>query len=429
VPRRPSRHVDSPAAAGARLRAARTAAGLSQRQLAFPGCTAAYISRIEAGARTPSYQILREFSKRLGVSADYLATGHEAEPAAADPLFDAELALRLGDAQAAGEIYEQVAASGESPVAVARARVGLGRLAAERGETGKAIELLAAALESGRLPLSDASAAANALGRAYVSHGRFEEAFDIFSRFLDDARERDDQFEIIRFSVLLANACIDSSNFAHAREVLAGVLELARRTLDPMLQSSLYWSQSRLHSSQGNTDLAVHYAQLTIATLKASEHTVEAARALLLLAHLENDRGNPRAALELVDEGEPVVTAAGNRIDEGLFVVERARALAELGEAEEAASLMLGVVPRFSEAWPTTAARAYSAVADFFRSHGDEAKALELYELAAESNPAPDRHLADILTAMAEIHEARGDTDEALRLFKAALQARSGVGA
>lgn len=75
MPRGPSHHVDSPEAVGQRLRQARADAGLTQRDLSFKGCTAAYVSRIEAGVRRPSMQIIQEFAKRLKVDADWLATG------------------------------------------------------------------------------------------------------------------------------------------------------------------------------------------------------------------------------------------------------------------------------------------------------------------------------------------------------------------
>ena len=52
-------HYDDPAAVGRRVYEAREAAGLSQRELAFPGCSAAYISRIERGERVPSLQVMR----------------------------------------------------------------------------------------------------------------------------------------------------------------------------------------------------------------------------------------------------------------------------------------------------------------------------------------------------------------------------------
>ena len=51
---------------------------MSQRKLAFAGCTPAYISRIEAGERIPSLPLLHELSHRLGVSPDYLAWGGDA---------------------------------------------------------------------------------------------------------------------------------------------------------------------------------------------------------------------------------------------------------------------------------------------------------------------------------------------------------------
>src|SRR2546421_4834995 len=108
MPRSLTTHIDSPREVGLRLKAARERAGLSQRQLAFPGCTAAYISRIEAGARIPSFQILREFAKRLGLSADYLATGVEEGTDAdrVDDLFEAEVALRLDNLEQAEGLYQ-----------------------------------------------------------------------------------------------------------------------------------------------------------------------------------------------------------------------------------------------------------------------------------------------------------------------------------
>jgi transcriptional regulator with XRE-family HTH domain len=70
-------HVDDPAAVGRRLKDARLAAGLSQRQLSFPGCSAAYISRLEAGDRVPSLQLLRKLAEKLNADEQYLATGVE----------------------------------------------------------------------------------------------------------------------------------------------------------------------------------------------------------------------------------------------------------------------------------------------------------------------------------------------------------------
>jgi transcriptional regulator with XRE-family HTH domain len=67
--------IDDDAAVGGRLRAIRKRAQLSLSQLAFPGCSAGYLSLIERGRRTPSLQVLHELGRRLGVNAEYLAWG------------------------------------------------------------------------------------------------------------------------------------------------------------------------------------------------------------------------------------------------------------------------------------------------------------------------------------------------------------------
>jgi tetratricopeptide (TPR) repeat protein len=427
MPRRPSNHVDDPIAVGQRLRQAREAAGLTQRDLSFEGCTAAYVSRIEAGARVPSLQILHQFAKRLGVTPEYLATGRPEGEDVSAALLEAEVALRLGDENRAVELYEAARADADSPAAYARAQFGLGRLALVRGETDDAIRLLEQAVQSRELAPGDYSMAAAALGRGYVMQSRYDDAFAIFERFLDEARNRRDHFDEVRFSVLLANAYIDHGDYGRAHATLGEVLDVARQTVDPLLRASLYWSQSRAHLSEGEPDRAAEYARLALATLRASEQTLEAARVLQLLAFIENDRGNPQAALELVDEGEPIVAAAGQMTDAAMFTIERARALSSLGEGEEAVELLLPILPCLNAGAPKDAARAYAAIADVFRKQGDTARALELYELAVEQAPVADRHVVQALTAMAEIHEEQGNGDMALELLKRALAARAGT--
>jgi transcriptional regulator with XRE-family HTH domain len=60
---------------GARLKRLRLERELSQRDLASPGVSYAYISRIEAGAREPSVKALRQLAGKLGVSVEHLETG------------------------------------------------------------------------------------------------------------------------------------------------------------------------------------------------------------------------------------------------------------------------------------------------------------------------------------------------------------------
>ncbi len=424
MPRRESTHVDSAQACGERIRQARTTAGLSQRQLAFPGCTPAYISLIEAGSRVPSYQILREFGRRLGVSAEYLATGSNS-PGGDDPLFEAELAARLGDRGKALATYEAIIAGPAPDELVARAYVGLGLLAFDAGDHSRAIELLEAGLADTPPGEASSAVAADRLGRAYALAGRFDEALSLFGQYLAAAKERGDALDTIRFAVLLANTQIDRCDYSAAEVTLSEILDQATRTVDPADRAFVYWTQSRLHGSQGDPELAGRYARLALAVLEDTEHTQAVANAFLLLAMLENDQGHSTEALELVDRAQPAVHASGNRYDAGRLQLERARAEQGLGNNEEAASLALGAVPLLSDASPTNTARGYSLAASIFHTLGDHAKALELYELAVESFPAQDRHAAEAYQAMAEIAKAAGRKDDALEYLERALAVRT----
>ena len=91
-------HVDDPAAVGLRLKDARVAAGLSQRQLSFQGCSAAYISRLEAGDRVPSLQLLRKLAAKLNADEEFLATGVSRIEQLAPELVEEEVARRLDGA-------------------------------------------------------------------------------------------------------------------------------------------------------------------------------------------------------------------------------------------------------------------------------------------------------------------------------------------
>jgi tetratricopeptide (TPR) repeat protein len=423
MPRQPSTHVDSAAAVGKRVKEARTHAGLSQQQLSFEGCTAAYVSRIEAGARIPSFQVLREFARKLNVSAEYLATGHDEQAEATAGTMEIELLVHLGDTDLAQARYEELIASEGSPALAAAARAGLGQMAFRAGEHEEAIPHLQAALASPAIAPRDRITAIDALGRALAQTARFEEATALFERHLAEATEADNIPDRIRFSVLLANTLIDRANFGGAEDVLSSVLDTARAAVDPVSRAGLYWSQSRLHSSQNRPDLAAEYARLALETLEVTEHSLYIAKAFVLLAQIENERGRTEEALHSLDEALPLVSGSGNKYEHGLLLLEKARVLIRTGAAEEAAATALGATALFEGASPVNAGRGFSLAAQVYGELGDDARAIELYELAVDLFPVADRHRVDALSAMAELYEAQGRTEEALAVLKQAVQA------
>src|SRR2546421_11729622 len=96
--------MSGPEPIAVRLRRLRLDRGMSQRELAGPGVSYAYISRIEAGQRRPSVKAIRTLARKLGISAQYLETGSMTtnEEGREIRLADAELRLPLrGEAAAA----------------------------------------------------------------------------------------------------------------------------------------------------------------------------------------------------------------------------------------------------------------------------------------------------------------------------------------
>ena len=126
-------HVDDPAAVGRRLRDARLAAGFSQRQLSFPGCSAAYISRLEAGDRVPSLQLLRKLAAKLGADEQYLATGIERIEQDPPEVVAAEVERRLAG-QPAGHARQRPAGGLGDPAERARVLWEHSRALARSGE-------------------------------------------------------------------------------------------------------------------------------------------------------------------------------------------------------------------------------------------------------------------------------------------------------
>jgi tetratricopeptide (TPR) repeat protein len=343
-------------------------------------------------------------------------------------LVEAEVALRLNQLEEADHLYSSLL-EGTTPTLRAEALAGLGQVAFRRGEPRRAIPLFEEALTLFASHDANHPDLADSLGRSYAMVGELESAIGVFERYRESAAQRNDAFQTIQFSVLLAHALIDSGNLGRAEELLGAALALGSGSESPSVRAQLYWSQSRLHAERGDPVTAARFARSALEILRLTEDTYRTARAHQLLAHLELDRGNAQEALDILNEGWPLLEASANGLERAQYRLEEARALARLGRSEEAAALAMQISGLIADAHPEDAARSYSVLAGVFDDLGDRGRARELYELAAEllEPRNPNRFLVDVYSRLADIAESEGRKEEAYELMKKAVGMQKAV--
>ena len=326
---------------GRRLRRLRRERGLSQRELAGPGVSYAYISRIEAGARYPSIKAIRLLARKLGVSADHLETGRGVSPYVerAVRLSDAELAMRLeADTSGAAATFRAVLAEAEEDGDVfsrLRAQVGLGLLLARRGDYQEAVRHLGAARRSGAFsPLSRPDVYAE-LGRGYAALGSPHQAVSLFEECLSalTADAPGEQGLRLRFASYLSSALADAGRLKEARDVL---LEVDSEDAAPIDRIRILWAAARVSSMAGDAAAALSAMQTAISLAEVSENTVDVARAHLHCSQILVLDGQHERARPHLERAERLLDREPDASDTGVLRTQQAFVAAAAGAADEA---------------------------------------------------------------------------------------------
>lgn len=370
--------------------------------------------------------VLHELAVRLGVSESWLAVGEEV--GGASLLRDAEIALRLDDFGEAGRLYDRVLDQAHDDGPRSSALEGLADIALRTGEPRRAIELAEEALGAGSHQPEDRPSLAEVMARAYASVGEMARAIAILRQCVE--RYSGDPVQYVRFSVLLGAALTDGGNFAEAELVIGSALARGREIADPYTRARLYWSESRLLQEQGNHQAAEQYARTTLEILRATEDGYAIAHILQLLAHINIDLGEPGTALDLLREGWPKIAAVGTPLEVTQYQIEEARALAALGEYEEAAALAMKLSQQLGDTHPLDAGRTYLLLAETLVAAGERTRGREVYELAIEllEQSPPSRHRLTAYKGLSALLKQDGDSDRALELLERALTLQDQVG-
>jgi tetratricopeptide (TPR) repeat protein len=426
-------HPEPPPAAGEtigeRLKRLRLERGLSQRELAAPGVSYAYISRIEAGSRQPSVKALRRLAAKLGVSADYLETGSDMDPRAARELrlADLELAIRLGETDGTEEALEaaiqEAVGAGDRPSAT-RARIALATLAQSRREYTRAVALLEEALEEEAFdPVERIDLFAN-LGKAYTEAGRAQDAVQLFERCIEACESVGEAAAEARYATLLSYVLSDMGDLARAEDVVSRALARVETTADPYMRVRLYWSMARLAHAEGRESVALNNVRKAIALLQATEDTLNLARAHILAAYITLSREDFDAAERHLDEAEALLGANVSPQEKFEITAQRARVAALRGEAAEAVELGRRAVELAGTESPVDRGLALAALGDGLALLGDTRAANETYAEAVSllEEQGRWRHAATTCRSWGRMLRQAGQETEALDVLDRAAE-------
>ncbi|MDQ3952714.1 MAG: helix-turn-helix domain-containing protein [Actinomycetota bacterium] len=413
---------------GTRLRRLRLQRGLTQKELADPRYTHAYVSTIEAGRRTPSPTALEHFAKKLAVDVEELRTGRppdlearlnlklqearkdvsagafdEAGRALAQVLRDAKrykmthleakateyqalIEERRGNAQAAFERYQDVEKIliEAPPPLLADCVAGQARCLTDIGDVRYAIFLIESLVDRlDREGYSDPNALVRLyapLVRAYVQLGVHSKATEYADAAIAMLPEVEDPFNQAVMHVNLATAYLRDGRAKEADESLLRAEDLFRN-LDLRAESATAHLNRGYSLVRGGGDLGIATSELETARelfVSMGNDNLEA-HALNELAHIARVEGDLVAArrhldrsLSILKNSEDVGELALAHLERGLCIQEE--------DSKRAEKHLRKAVDLFTKAEQfLRAARAHRVLGDMLMEQGREDEACKVF--------------------------------------------------
>jgi len=410
---------------GARIRSLRTAKGLTQAQLADPHYTKAYISMLESGRTRASMKALEHIAGALGVKPSDLLGGAASPSAPQYDLIEARRLLEQGKAPEALPLLEGL----EEGLSAADQLVRLRYLAAAYNVLGRPKQAFPVIDRAQRmaelLDRPEESIRVKAvLASAYTRTYAYEDAIRLLRECVvacENGTVKDPTFHFRR----LADLALTLTNNRQPKEALAvyeRAIAISDQFSDYAVIAQLYAGMARTYQNDGDLEAAITYNQKSLQLFEELGLLDQAACTLDNAAMLYADYGNRERASDclkratlLAQQAKRDGTLASIRTseaeiiaktdpDRGLEAAQEALKFArkvEQPDAQVRALILIGELRMATNA--TTAKRSFQ----------------EASQLAEERVPHLLRVIFDRWSRAAE---ARGDSDEALRLARRALE-------
>lgn len=430
---------EAPSAIGRRVKRLRTQRELTQRQLAEPVYTAAYVSTLEAGKVRPSEAALRHIAERLGVAYEELATGKPPHLVTAlrMRLADAQRVLAVEDATDARTAYERILGQAEEYGLTrerAAALTGLGECALETGELTDALDRFEAAEHAlADEPLPARARAVRGRAVAHYLAGQLRYACYLLESAIDELNTSGlhDPGALLQFYTASIAPYMDMGAHARAAQAAELALALVSQVSDPALVATMHRTVARTLIAEGRVEAAQ-------ASLARATELYEQLQIRTELAHCHWMRGYVHAQHDELERAEAELRTAHSMLVSrraALYVsqveVELADVLRRRGKPAQAAelleSLLVGLQPGRGALHAGGAHRLLGLIAE----EAGEVEAAERHyatalSLLEQTGAAGD--LADICRLLGDLMRREGRTEAALNAYRTGLGHRAEPG-
>lgn len=417
---------------GTNLRRLRLQRGLTQRQLAEPAYTDAYVSTIEAGRRHPSRGALEHFAQKLEVTYEELVSG-------IDPGVPAQLELDLHEARkrlAQGHLESARAAYEKTRSTTARfglrrletiAEWGLGMCDERVGDFESAIEHYDRVQDI--LGAKDLIAGVQALtskARVLLMMGDVRFAIHI----LEDRLQRlvidglADPDSLVRLHATLVAAYFEAGLYKMAHASAEEALRLAPKATELENLANMNLNVARVSLQRGDIPQTHDFLGRAELLFRQLDLTDQLSRAHFARGYVFSRQGDLEGAREEFETARRMLDSVDSPIESARVTTELARVARLEGDLDQARAMLQTSITALRDSDPAELGQAHRelglclAPSDDVGAEKSFRHAIELFDRSDE--PV---EMAATYRVLGELFEERGDIEASCESYRTGLQA------
>lgn len=418
---------------GARVKRLRVERGMTQRALAEPGYTAAYVSTLEAGKTNPSEAALRYFAERLKVTYEELAIGVPAglRTEIRDGLAEAQRLMdgdgEAGPAEALLRHLIERAEAYDLTDLIAELRVTLGSFLLRHGALAEGREQFeqAEALLADQ-PLTARVRAIRGRATAHYLQGDIRYSCYLLETTINELNGGGlpDPASLMLLYAAVIGPYLELGALERATKAATLALDLAPRVSDPVAVATLHRSVARTMAAGGRFDEAEAALIKAAEVYQQWEIRVELAQCHWMRGYLHAQHERLTDAERELRTAAEMLRAAGATFYAAQVEVELADVHWHLGHTAEAEALLAPLLSGLGPGHGAVHAAAAHRLLGLIRERTDDLDAAEQhYRKAVELqlDAAVTGDLADTSRLLGDLLDRQGRTREAVAAYRQGL--------